>query len=220
MKNKLILKFIISIICAIILGYFFLRNYSKEVPILSDSNNISLPSVLESELMIIREDLDKYSYLSDKSKNEIVYAIEFASNKYNLPPAILHIIFQVESTYRFEIQHPQVTIFINKKPVKTYAIGLGGIVWDIWKDSLRFYGIANTFTDLYKIFENIQATGYILRTYINYEISKGTKEEEILIRALDRYYGTISPSYRSKIYKAVFDYWLLQFSKNLINKLN
>jgi len=173
----------------------------------------------QAELELIRLDLNEYTHLSTNIKNEITTAISDASEKYKLPPALLHSIFQIESDYHFNIDHPTVTVVIHGKKVTTSCKGLGGILFEAWAEKLKVEGIAETATDLYMPRCNILATGFILRTIINDELaaSHGRADSWIVQRIITKYYGVKSPAYEAKMKQVTSNLWLKRMAREIVD---
>lgn len=166
------------------------------------------------ELQLIRLDLNEYEHLSTTTKDLIAGSILEACRKYDLPPALMHAIFQIESDYRFNIDHPIVITKIKGKPVKTNARGLGGIMWTYWSEELKAEGIAETSSDMYMPRNNILATGYILRTIIDSELKKD-RNGWIVGRIISRYYGSTSPAYEAKMREVTSNLWLKRIAREI-----
>ena len=158
----------------------------------------TVDQIRQVETQLIRYDLNEYSHLSTDIKDKIAKAILNTSQKYDIPPILMHAIFQIESDYRFNIDHDPVTLTILGKIVKTNAQGLGGIIWEVWQERLKAEEIAETKSDLYVPQNNIAATGFILRLIINEELSK-KKSGNIVERIIAQYYGQASSRYENKM---------------------
>ena len=170
------------------------------------------------ELGIVRDDLITYGRSKRVSKL-ITETIEEVTEEYNLPIGLLHAIFRVESEYKFNITHPTVNVSVKGNNVSTNAIGLGGVLWVYWGDSLRSKGIAETELDLYLPDVNVRASGYVLRYLIDDEIKrKELSEINILDNVIKRYYGAYSPLYLSKMERVTSDLWMKRIAKDLIRK--
>jgi len=185
---------------------------SKET--IKNSSALDSIAIRTAELKIIRLDLNEYSNLSTATKDEITNAIGEASNRYKLPPALLHAIFQIESDYRFNVDHPTVKIKINDKLTTVNCRGLGGILWEVWRKELQTEGIAETSSDLYYPKNNVMATGYILRSIINQELSKSSNDW-IVRRVITRYYGATSPQYEQKMRLVTSNLWLKRIAREI-----
>lgn len=168
------------------------------------------------ELELVREDLQTYGYSTHVS-NIIIDEIEKTSKIYKLPIGLMHAIFRVESDYKFNITHPTVTVPVHGKTITTNAIGLGGILWCYWGDSLKVKGIAENEIDLYLPDINVRASGYILRYLIDDEMNKKTLSvNNILDNVVTRYYGAYSSLYLAKMERITSDLWMKRIAKELI----
>jgi hypothetical protein len=174
------------------------------------TKQITLEEIRKIEVQLIRLDLNDYSHLSTNIKDEISKSILESSQTFNIPPILIHAIIQIESEYRFNIDHP--IVFIKGK--KTNARGLGGIIWEYWGKRLITAGIAETDNDLYLPHANILAIGYILRVIINDELTKNRKNW-LLRRIITQYYGIQSNEYESKIQKVTSNLWLKRITKEI-----
>lgn len=217
-----ILKIVMMVLIGIVVGVIaiFIFDLDNDNTDNKDISN-SLSYYTENryyELKIVRDDLITYGR-SERVSKIITETIEEVTEEYSLPIGLLHAIFRVESDYKFNITHPTVTVSVHGKNVTTNAIGLGGIVWVYWGDSLRSKGIADTELDLYLPDVNIRASGYILRYLIDDEMKrKELIEENILDNVIKRYYGAYSPIYLSKMEKVTSDLWMKRIAKDLIRK--
>ena len=158
------------------------------------------------ELAIIRDDLKEYD-LSENLSNVIIDKIEEASKKYKIPVMLLHAIFRIESDYKFWIEHDIITV----KAQKTRAVGLGGIVWEYWADSLTHKNIAKTKSDLFLPQVNIEATAYILRVIVNSYNDKKINIREII----KRYYGVDDNVYYEKMLNVTSDLFIKRIEREL-----
>lgn len=157
------------------------------------------------ELEIVRQDLEYYE-LSEEMRNNIVRQIQICAERYRLPIMLLHAIFRIESDYRFYVTHN----IIYVKGAQTNAIGLGGVVWEYWADSLIQRRIALAKTDLFVPEKNIEATAYILRTIVN------RYKHNINIRAIIKsYYGEDNKTYYDKMLTVTSDLFLKRIEQQL-----
>lgn len=170
----------------------------------------------DTDLDIIRQDLITYQKLSPATIKTVINSIDSASKKWSIPVGLLHAIFRVESEYNFWINHPTVTVTVNGKRIQTQAVGLGGIIWEFWADSLAKYNIANTRTDLYLPKNNINASAAILRWITNVKLKKNTTTEYNLINnIISGYYGAYDKNYHKKMERITSDLWLKRIAKVL-----
>ncbi len=167
--------------------------------------------IIDTDLEFVRQDINMYGYISPYVTDKIVKEIENSSKKYKIPIGMLHAIFRIESDYRFYITHSDV---ILKGGNKINAIGLGGVVWYFWGDSLIKNNIAQTMSDLYIPEINIKASAYILRIIINEEV-ESVNESDLLNRIITRYYGAYDKLYRDKTFIVTSDLWM----KRMLNEI-
>ena len=189
----------------------------------NDNNKITKDTVYINQtentesLSIVRQDLITYNKYSNDVINDLVSNIDSASKKYNIPVGLLHSIFRIESEYRFWITHDPITVHGKR----TNAIGLGGVVWEYWADSLKKYNIAKVKTDLYLYKNNIFATAAILRWIVNdLQRDSTTTKYNIISRLVKSYYGANSKRYKDKLIKVTSDLWLKRITISLINNKN
>jgi hypothetical protein len=146
----------------------------------------------------LREDLNKYPHISSRVKDDILNSIVDSAEEFGVSPIILYGILQTESSMRPWIQHSEVTITKNKARIKVRAIGLGGIVWEWWGDSLIDNNIAEVKSDLYDPAVNVRAVAYIFSLMKEMPIKSTAKNARE--SALLRYFGGNYPSYITKVY--------------------
>ena len=178
----------------------------QEQIVVSKQEVLSYKLQLHESLVILtiddlREDLNKYSYISKRVKDDILDAIVDSAEEFNVSPIILYGILQTESSMRPWIRHSEVAIIKDKASVKVRAIGLGGIVWEWWGDDLRANGIAEVRSDLYDPAVNIRAVAYIFSLMKEMPL-KGTAKNA-RESALLRYFGGNYPSYITKVYNNI-----------------
>jgi len=172
----------------------------------------------EAELTFVRLDLQEYQHLSPEIRERMLAALDSASRKYRIPVGFLHAILRIESNYQFQIDHPKVTIKIKGKPVTTCARGLGGVMWDIWADSLKANGICNAVSDLYVPENSIMASAYILRYETDRTLSrsKNVSAYNIIREIIKSYYGAYSAPYEARMMQVTNELWLKRIAKDLI----
>lgn len=192
----------------LILGAVYFANRSAEKIVYVNSNY---------ELDIVKADLETYG--SSKMFLDIaIPEIKATSEKYKIPIGLLHAIFRVESDYRFNITHADVVVSVKGKSEKTNAVGLGGILWVYWGDSLRSQKIAEVEQDLFLPNVSIRATGYILRYLIDSEIKAGGKNSyNILSNVVKRYYGAYNEAYVDRMRQYTSDLWMKRIGMELMN---
>jgi hypothetical protein len=205
-----------SIVFFIAFMYFFLTNE----PVAGPKNTVEaeiFQAEKDYQYEIIADDIESYGY-SRRYAHIVKKAIESASEKYGVPPALLHAIMRVESDYRLNAQHDQVTIKVKDKTITTRAVGIAGIIWEFWSDSLKARNIAEDKMDLYLPDVAINASGYILRVIIDQELKRNVGEEALINRIITRYYGAYSQSYKEKMMIVTSDLWLKRVVKDIINR--
>ena len=136
-------------------------------------------------------------YTSDKNKiNKLTKHIIKYSNKYNLDPLTLTAVLAKESSFNPNAKHTPVIVKIplakNWTKIGTkevQAVGLGGVIYEIWKYELNKEKIYSR-KSLYNLETNIKATALILSIYTHKRKQlKYTKSKEE--SALLRYYGVM-----------------------------
>jgi len=155
----------------------------------------------QSEL--IKEDLKTYNYLKNKDIEKIIFNMQIYSIKYNLPIGLLHSIFRIETEYKFWIKHNN-----------DYAVGLGGVVWSCWKNKLIENNIAKSKNELRKIDNNIHATAFILRYFINI-INEKQNDKFIIDDLIKYYYGAKNDKYYNKMKIVTSDLWLIRINEQI-----
>jgi hypothetical protein len=151
----------------------------------------------------IRKFVNGKTGISDKIKIEIYKAILDSGSKFNINPLILTALIDVESSYRFWIEHKKVQVTLNNGiKANVRAVGLGGIVWEFWGEKLKANKIANNRSDLFDPATNITAIAYVLSELQKRDLKAGTKTK--MESALIRYFGGNYKSYLKKIEDRVF----------------
>jgi len=179
---------------------------SNEPSELRSYNNIKVPE----QPVVTQEDIDKnkkensievtykdlknyvmqeYSNVSVEIKTRIFNTILEESKKYNINPIWLTAIIHTESSFRFWITHKQIKPKVHGERITTHAIGLGGVVYEIWKEHLHKKDILSNKTDLYEPVTNVKATAYIFNHYLNRKKLPDTESK--YESALLRYYGVL-----------------------------
>ncbi|MGA8264548.1 MAG: hypothetical protein WB779_08920 [Ignavibacteriaceae bacterium] len=178
-------------------------------------------SANDNELAIVSRNINKADYISNKVGKIIQSSMKDASEKYHLPIILLYAIFKVESDYMYWINHPEVNVRVHRKRIITNAIGLGGVMWCFWGDSLIAHHIAETKSDLYLPDVNVMASAYILRTLINDEALNNPRlsKTNILNNVIRRYYGEYDRTYYKKMQKFISELWMEQVATLLMNDI-
>ncbi len=174
-----------------------------------------------NELALISKSINKANYISRRTGYLITASMQKASQEYRLPIILMHAIFKVESDYRYWIKHPRVRVTVHGRKISSYAIGLGGVMWCFWGDSLKANHIAETKSDLYLPDVNVMASGYILRTLINEEAQNNPQLSKfnILNNVIRRYYGEYNESYKKKMQKFTSELWMKQVASILMEDI-
>lgn len=147
----------------------------------------------------ILNDMSKIDYISENEKLKIFNSIIKNSEIYNINPIVLYSVLYTESSLKPYMEHKETYIPSLKKRIK--AVGLGGVVWEFWKDDLNKNNIAQTRQDLFEIETNIAASAYILNTYKSQnQLDKAKTNVDSMLM---RYYGSSSANYEGKIYKKI-----------------
>lgn len=138
--------------------------------------------------------LGKYDHLSDNTKSLYANMIITSADNHKIDPFDLASIIDAESRYQLWEKHKDVYVRVpldkdyNKsKMMKTNAVGLSGIIYEIWKYKLADKGI-NQKEDLYFPSVNIEASAIIFKHMMDMgNINKYTAAESGILR----YYGVI-----------------------------
>lgn len=205
----------ITIIAAIVL--YTKSNNSNFEDIASDIKiveiNVSIPTtslVDVSRVDLTQNIMKHYPKVSKRAKQEIINTVFEESAKYSINPLILYSLLHVESSMRPWIRHSTVTVVVHGKKVTTNAIGLGGVIFEFWKDKLIKADILESKSDLYDPIVNIKATAFIYNELYKRKLLKGTKYRDI--SAMRRYFGGNFESYSERIKSKISE---ITFSKIL-----
>lgn len=170
----------------------------------------------QSELALVAADLSTYDYLSPQTQELMINSLEAATKRFPVPIGLMHAVSRTESEYRFWIDHPTVTTTVKGKRVTTHAIGIGGIIWEFWGDSLQYYDIAHSPSDLYIPDVAIEAQACVLHIIIRDVMrSHSIKEGNIISRIQSQYYGAYSDLYMSRIQKVTSDLWMKRMAREI-----
>lgn len=211
----LVIIFLFTVVTLFMLG----SNYEniikeKENTILELKDNKN--NKISYELGLVKEDLKTYGYLSDTVINQYLKAIEISNKEDNIPIGLLHAITRIESDYRFWVEHKLVKTKVNGKLKEIRAAGSGGIIWELWKDSLVYYNRANEKSDLFLPYQSIRSTSLILRILIKDELKKSN--DNLVGRVLIRYYGAYDKDYYNKTTVVTSDLWMKRMNLFLNEK--
>lgn len=156
----------------------------------------------EEDLQIVLR--QTYTFLTIQQTKELINAIKSTAHKYNIEPLILYSICATESSFRWWLTHTKIRVKDWKGNfVNTHAIGLGGIVYEIWEPKLKQAGILTAKRDLYDPVINIDAIGFIYSEYRKMPLLPGS--EHITQSALIRYLGGNYKNYFKKIDAIIID---------------
>jgi hypothetical protein len=174
----------------------------------------------QTELGVVKLDLGEYEYLSDEVRGIILNSIDSASSRYKVPVMLLHAVLRIESEYKFWVVHPKVSVRVKLDSVKygrveTNALGLGGVIWEIWGKELKSSGIANSKGDLLLPDKNIFATAFILRYLINKNSSKANHNNAIPL-LISEYYGAFDSGYESKMVRFTSDLFWKRITREIV----
>jgi hypothetical protein len=205
-KQKLLLAFGIS--CMIVSLTSAIR-YNPTPTTVEVIKEVKVPTEPKGVIVTVTiEDLyndlgSRYSHISTTNKQLLMEAIAKSADKYNISPLVLYSLIAVESSFRWWIEHPTVTVqdSATKKPVKTRAIGLGGVVYEIWGQELKSKKIIETKADLFSISHNIESIAYIYSKLKSQPLHP--KASNQIESGLIRYFGGGYVSYFNKIDKEI-----------------
>lgn len=147
----------------------------------------------------MKNSINNFENISDTQKKKIIDNIFKYSEKYNINPVLVYAIIETESSFRPYLEHKRTYIPSLKKHI--HAVGLGGIVWEFWKNDLIKNKIAYSRQDLFEIENNIEAICYILDVYRNYE--KLPQAKNITESMLMRFYGSAFAKYENNVYNKI-----------------
>ena len=200
-KHKfMVIIWIISAFIGSIIGYY-VQNNDKLIEPIPQVQTECVPQKLSFVYIYtdaLQEDLTKnYPNVSSKVKKDILATILSESKHYNINPLVLYSIIHVESSFQYWIEHQQTIIDIDNKKVKARAVGLGGIMWEWWKDKLIESGICEVRSDLFDPVTNIKATAFVYNE--NLKLPKLASAKSQTESAILRHFGGNYQSYYQKI---------------------
>ena len=157
-----------------------------------ENTDETIKDINRSEMMGV---LNKY-HMSKGYRNEIAEAIEYTSFEFGISKRLLLASCIKESSINPNVKHEYVKVLVWKDEtrkervkVKTRALGLNGVIFEIHKFRLEKIGI-NKKTDLYKPINSLRAMANIITDYKKLRIVEGAKNKTE--SALMRYYGIIN----------------------------
>lgn len=147
-----------------------------------------------------------YKHISTSNGAIILTTLRDVSKEHKINPIILYFLIHAESSFRWWIKHDLVTVKNEQgKKVKTRAIGLGGVIYEVWGSKLKSANIIETKADLYNITNNIRATAWIYA----HERAKALhpKATNPEMSAMLRYFGGSYPSYFKRIDDKIIEFF-------------
>lgn len=169
-----------------------LQKENQKLKALNSEDDGVLFTVTKLDIM---EDMVQYTQLSDKQKKIIIETIFEESKKYDINPLVLYSLIHAESSFRFWIEHSQVTIAGKKMR----AVGLGGVMWYWHGEKLTKADIASNRSELFDPVTNIRATAFIFDDYMKQPMHKDATN--LHHSAMLRYFGGSYKSYIQSIEK-------------------
>lgn len=244
------IKYRISIAFIVVLGllafsslFLVLTNkYEKDLSLLyyritnKGYSNLTVETYKVSSLVNVtysnlKTFLDENATHLSSDKRELIHKeILLMSSKYKINPLIYYSIINTESNFKWWIEHPKVLLKVkseaNGKLIKKYvrAVGMGGIIWEVWRDQLIKEKIAFSRTDLFDPITNIRAMALVYNVGYHSKLLRNVKDRNI--NALMRYYGVMyddndlpKTDYSDKIKKVITK---IVFSNinNYLDKIN
>ena len=213
-KNILLVGYLFTTtLIALIYGYLYHHRALSQPAVEKEFQTImEYETNFQSEL--ISEDLRTYEKpkYSNKYIETLVISHQKYSREFNVPIGLGYAIGRVESENNPEAAHSP--ILVGEKT--TRAVGLMGIVWEYWADTLRYYQMAEERIDLFFSDVNVRAGYCILRSLIQQEFSRAHKYN-IVDRIVKRYYGAFDQNYRNKLTLYTSDLWMKRISKQIMD---
>jgi len=167
------------------------------------------------ELALVEDDLKTYNHLSDNARQEILDSLYGAYKRFKVPIGLMHAVTRTESEYRFWLTHPDVNVKINGKRVKTNALGMGGVIWEIWGDTLKYFDVAHNKSDLYIPGVGITAQACVLHLIIEEVMVDSVPVYNIVPRVQAKYYGAYAKEYIARMKLVISDLWLKRIAKEI-----
>lgn len=158
------------------------------------------------ELQLVQDDLRTYGHLSQRRIDEYLRALREGYEEDNIPIGLTHAIACIESDYRHQLEHDRVKVSVKGKDTEVRAVGTGGIIWELWKDSLIAHNRALSRDDLFMPYDAVRSMTLILKILIKEEATKG--RTDLINRVLIRYYGAYSSLYYEKTIKVTSTLWM------------
>ena len=215
----------------ILLGLFIgmtimiVANYDKLLPIAADAS-IETDSIIvfvnnpPYELALVEDDLKTYSHLSNNVRQEILDSLYGAYKRFKVPIGLMHAVTRTESEYRFWLTHPDVRVKIHGKRVSTNALGMGGVIWEIWGDTLKHFNVAYNKSDLYMPGVGITAQACVLHLIIAEVMADSVPVYNIVSRVQTKYYGAYAKEYMARMKLVTSDLWIKRIAKEISHVYN
>lgn len=195
-------------------------NYDKLLPqeiTEVDKNSVRIVFVDNPpyELELVEDDLKTYNHLSNNVRQEILDSLYGAYRRFKVPIGLMHAVTRTESEYRFWITHPNVRVKIHGKRVATNALGMGGIIWEIWGDTLKYFDVAYNKSDLYMPGVGITAQACVLHLIIKEVMAGNVSISNIVPRVQAKYYGAYAKEYMARMKLVTSDLWIKRIAKEI-----
>jgi len=220
-KKVTSLKFFIYFLVAILVVFsFYLFTSQRYFIITIDQVEEQLPQPgfienLSYELSLVAADINMYDYLSPSVRQEILDSLYGANKRFKVPIGLMHAVTRTESEYRFWIKHPTVTTKISGKMVTTNAVGMGGVIWEIWGDTLKYFNVAYNKSDLYLPGIGITAQACVLYLITDEVMKENTPLVNIVARIQTKYYGAYAKEYIARMKLVTSDLWIKRIAKEI-----
>jgi len=185
-----------------------LESVSKTVDL-----NVSTASASQLENILVVSKLVSVYPNEPEAKTQIIKSVLKYSEEYDIDPLTLTALIAKESSMNKGAKHGSVFVKIPTAPhwtkiksARVTAVGMGGVIFEIWKYELAEIGITSR-EELFGIETNIKASAFILSIYTHERKQlKHTDSREQ--SALLRYYGVTrnkwgvpNKTYSTQVYK-------------------
>jgi len=164
------------------------------------------------DIMVVQRLVDVYP-TPEGTKRKIVSSVLRYAKEFNIDPVTLTAVLAKESSLNPGAKHAPVYVkvptkknWVSYKSAHVTAVGLGGVIFEIWKYELAEIGIKKR-QDLFSVEGNIKAAALILSIYTHERKQlkhTASKEESALLR----YYGVMRDkrgkpikTYSTQVYK-------------------
>lgn len=222
-KKRFFSKFMVGamlggILSILIFHFFSPRIYSTINNLKNVVSDIPTTVFIENppyELSLVADDINMYDYLSPGVRQEILDSLYGAYKRFKVPIGLMHAVTRTESEYRFWIKHPDVVTKINGKMVATNALGMGGVIWEIWGDTLKYFGVAYNKSDLFLPGVGITAQACVLSLVTDEVMRENTSVANIVARIQTKYYGAYAKEYMARMRLVTSDLWIKRIAKEI-----